>query len=51
MEMKRNAWVGTSYVGATGAKVIEDWVYMILNDACGFINKHGQHAEKEWLSK
>ena len=35
--MKRNAWVGTSYVGATGAKVIEDWVYDSQYDAWFYI--------------
>ena len=48
-KMKRNAWVGTSYVGATGAKVIEDWVYDSQYDAWFYIKADGQHAEKEWL--
>ena len=47
--MKRNAWVGASYVGATGAKVIEDWVYDSRYDAWFYIKADGQHAEKEWL--
>lgn len=48
-KMKRTAWVGTSYVGATGAKVIEDWVYDSQYDAWFYIKADGQHAEKEWL--
>ena len=48
-KMKRNAWLGTSYVGATGAKVIEDWVYDSQYDAWFYIKADGQHAEKEWL--
>ena len=48
-KMKRNAWVGASYVGATGAKVIEDWVYDSQYDAWFYIKADGQHAEKEWL--
>ena len=47
--MKRTAWVGASYVGATGAKVIEDWVYDSQYDAWFYIKADGQHAEKEWL--
>ena len=48
-KMKRTAWVGASYVGATGAKVIEDWVYDSQYDAWFYIKAEGQHAEKEWL--
>ena len=48
-KMKRTAWVGASYVGATGAKVIEDWVYDSQYDAWFYIKADGQHAEKEWL--
>ena len=48
-KMKRNAWLGISYVGATGAKVIEDWVYDSQYDAWFYIKADGQHAEKEWL--
>ena len=48
-KMKRNVWVGTSYAGATGAKVIEDWVYDSQYDAWFYIKADGQHAEKEWL--
>lgn len=48
-KMKRTAWVGTSYVDATGAKVIEDWVYDSQYDAWFYIKADGQHAEKEWL--
>lgn len=48
-KMKRTAWVGTSYVGASGAKVIEDWVYDSQYDAWFYIKADGQHAEKEWL--
>jgi len=48
-KMKRNAWLGASYVGATGAKVIEDWVYDSQYDAWFYIKADGQHAEKEWL--
>ena len=48
-KMKRNAWQGASYVGATGAKVIEDWVYDSQYDAWFYIKADGQHAEKEWL--
>ena len=47
--MKRNAWLGASYLGATGAKVIEDWVYDFQYDAWFYIKADGQHAEKEWL--
>ena len=48
-KMKRTAWVGASYVGATGAKVIEDWVYDSQYDSWFYIKADGQHAEKEWL--
>ena len=48
-KMKRNAWLGASYLGATGAKVIEDWVYDFQYDAWFYIKADGQHAEKEWL--
>lgn len=48
-KMKRNAWLGASYGGATGAKVIEDWVYDSQYDAWFYIKADGQHAEKEWL--
>ena len=48
-KMKRNAWVGTSYVGSSGAKVIEDWVFDSQYDAWFYIKADGQHAEKEWL--
>ena len=48
-KMKRTAWVGASYVGATGAKVIENWVFDSQYDAWFYIKADGQHAEKEWL--
>ncbi|CEY29924.1 endo-beta-N-acetylglucosaminidase LytB [Streptococcus pneumoniae] len=48
-KMKRTAWLGASYVGASGAKVIEDWVYDSQYDAWFYIKADGQHAEKEWL--
>ena len=48
-KMKRTAWVGASYVGATGAKVIEDWVYDSQYDSWFYLKSDGKMAEKEWL--